>query len=113
MRNICSGTTNRICRRSVWVSSTAWPGPAFIGGASAGSVALEQLRNEPTLEWSHLAPSAAMQPERQTAHFRLGGDRLLVGASGVSSISMQDVALAMIDELERRAHVRQRFTVGY
>jgi hypothetical protein len=44
---------------------------------------------------------------------RLGNDQLLVDATGQSKISVQDYAVAMIDELERPTHVRQRFTVGY
>jgi len=43
----------------------------------------------------------------------LGNDQLLVDATGQSKVSVQDYAVAMIDELERPAHVRQRFTVGY
>jgi putative NADH-flavin reductase len=39
--------------------------------------------------------------------------KLLVDATGKSEISVQDYAVAMIDELERPAHVRRRFTVGY
>jgi uncharacterized protein len=36
----------------------------------------------------------------------------MVTPTGQSRISVQDYAVAMIDELERSAHVRQRFTVG-
>ncbi len=50
---------------------------------------------------------------QRTGKFRLGNDQLLVGATGKSEISVQDYAVAMIDELERPAHVRRRFTVGY
>jgi putative NADH-flavin reductase len=49
----------------------------------------------------------------RTGQFRLGNDQLLVDATGQSRISVQDYALAMIDELERPTRVRQRFTVGY
>ncbi|HQQ70051.1 MAG TPA: NAD(P)-dependent oxidoreductase [Alicycliphilus sp.] len=82
-------------------------------GSRATSEALEMLRQEPTLEWSFLAPSAILESGKRTGTFRLGGDRLLVDAKGESRISVQDYAVAMIDELERPAHVRQRFTVGY
>jgi len=53
--------------------------------------------------------------EAWTAHgeIRLGSDELLVDATGHSNISVQDYAVAMIDQLERPEHVRQRFTVGY
>src|SRR6202035_2518845 len=43
----------------------------------------------------------------------LYGDQLLVDSAGHSGISVQDFAVAMIDELERPLHIRQRFTVGY
>jgi len=82
-------------------------------GSLATAEALEQLRKEPTLQWSYLAPSADMHTGDRTGQFRLGHETLLVDSSGHSSISVQDYAVAMIDELEHPAHVRQRFTVGY
>jgi uncharacterized protein len=43
-----------------------------------------------------------------------GTDQLLLkDAKGESRISVEDYATAMIDEVERPAHIRQRFTVGY
>lgn len=82
-------------------------------GALATFNALEQLRSEPELEWSYLAPSAELLPGERTGTFRLGGDQLLVDAGGRSWISVQDYAVAMIDDLENPTHIRQRFTVGY
>ena len=88
--------------------------PAWILPGSLATIdALEQLRKEPELDWSFLAPSANMKSGNRTGKYRVGGDRLLVGANGKSEISVQDYAVAMIDELEHPAHVRQRFTVGY
>ena len=49
----------------------------------------------------------------RTGRFRLGGDMLLTDANGHSWISMEDFAIAMVDELEAPKHSRQRFTVGY
>jgi uncharacterized protein len=82
-------------------------------GSLATINALEQLQKEPELEWSFLAPSAEMQPGDRTGKFRLGGDQLLTDANGQSRISVQDYAVAMVDELEKPTHMRQRFTVGY
>ena len=82
-------------------------------GSLATIDALDQLRKEPELEWSYLSPSAELKPGQRTGRFRLGNDQLLVEATGKSEISVQDYAVAMIDELERPAHVRRRFTVGY
>jgi putative NADH-flavin reductase len=82
-------------------------------GSKATSNALEQLRNEQELEWTFLAPSAVLEHGQRTGKFRLGGDQLLVDAKGESRISVEDYAVAMLDELEQPKHVRQRFTVGY
>jgi uncharacterized protein len=87
--------------------------PAIRPGSLATINALEQLKKEPELDWSYLAPSANMKSGQRTGHFRLGVDRLLTDANGQSHISVQDFAVAMIDELERPAHIRRRFTVGY
>jgi len=65
------------------------------------------------LEWTFLAPSAVLKPGQRTGKFRLGGDQLLVDAKGESRISVEDYAVAMLDELEQPKHVRQRFTIGY
>jgi putative NADH-flavin reductase len=52
-------------------------------------------------------------PGERTGKFRLGGDQLLVDANGASRISVQDYAVAFVDELETPAHSRRRFTAGY
>jgi len=75
--------------------------------------ALNLLRRERELNWTMLSPSAGIAPGVRTGKFRLGTDQLLVGADGKSGISLEDYAVAMIDELERPAHPRRRFTVGY
>ena len=58
------------------------------------------------------AGSQLMEEER-TGKFRLGKDNLLVDVNGRSWISFKDYAIAYIDELEKPAHSRQRFTIGY
>lgn len=83
------------------------------GTARATADVLQLLQREHDLEWSYLSPSAMLQPGARTGKFRLGMDQLLVDANGQSRISTQDYAVAMIDEVERPAHIRQRFTVGY
>jgi putative NADH-flavin reductase len=86
---------------------------AYKAEAAAGGVLLDALRAEKDLDWSFLSPSAEFVPGERTGTFRLGGDDLLVSASGRSWISFEDFAIAFLDELEKPAHSRQRFTVGY
>ena len=85
---------------------------AYKPEASAATTALDVLKGETDLDWTFLSPSAEIAPGERTGHFRLGGDELLVGADGQSRISQADYAIAFVDELERPAHSRRRFTVG-
>jgi putative NADH-flavin reductase len=82
-------------------------------GSLATREVLYLLRDEPELEWSFLCPSATIAPGERTGQFRLGTDQLLTGADGESRISLEDYAVAMVDELENPKHISQRFTVGY
>ncbi|MFC5477982.1 NAD(P)-dependent oxidoreductase [Massilia suwonensis] len=81
--------------------------------AEGARQAVNRLREETELDWTVLAPSAHLEPGERTGSFRLGKDALLIDAAGNSHISLEDYAVAMIDELERPAHSRTRFTVGY
>ena len=74
---------------------------------------LYMLRDEPELEWTFLSPSGTIAPGERTAQFRLGADQLLTDADGQSRISVEDYAVAMVDELEDPKQIRRRFTVGY
>lgn len=81
--------------------------------AEGAREALNILRDEKHLDWTMLSPAAHLEPGRRTATFRLGTDQLLVDDKGESRISLEDYAVAMIDELEKPAHARRRFTVAY
>ena len=71
------------------------------------------LKKEPDLDWVFLAPSSRLTPGERTGEYRVGKDELLFDAKGESHISLEDFAVAMIDELEEPKHHRERFTVGY
>jgi putative NADH-flavin reductase len=80
--------------------------------AQAHEKALELLRAS-SIDWTYLSPSAFFEPGQRTGKFRLGQDQLLTAPDGKSWISMEDYAIALVDELEQPQHRRQRFTVGY
>ena len=86
---------------------------AYKAEAEAGAAFLDLLRGEKELNWTFLSPSALFVAGERTGKFRLGTDQLLTGADGKSTISFEDFAVARADEIERPAHIRQRFTVGY
>jgi len=81
--------------------------------AEKGAAFLGRLKQEKELAWTFLSPSALIDFGNRTGKFRLGTDQLLVDSSGKSWISFEDFAVAMADEIERPAHIRKRFTVGY
>jgi uncharacterized protein len=86
---------------------------AYKAEAEKGAAFLDLLRAEMELNWTFLSPSALFVAGERTGKFRLGTDQLLTAADGKSSISFEDFAVALADEIERPAHIRQRFTVGY
>jgi putative NADH-flavin reductase len=65
------------------------------------------------LDWTYISPAAVIRPGERTGTFRLGGDRLLTDAEGNSTISAEDYAIALVDELEKNNAVRRRITVAY
>ncbi|MFP9231074.1 NAD(P)-dependent oxidoreductase [Pectobacterium cacticida] len=85
---------------------------AYRPEASKGIEFYAALREEKELDWVFLSPSAEFVPGERTGKFRVGSDQLLTNEQG-SSISFEDYAIAMVDEIEKPAHSRQRFTVGY
>jgi uncharacterized protein len=85
---------------------------AYKAEASAGAAFLDLLRQERELDWTYISPSAMFVPGERTGRFRLGRDKLLANENG-SSISFEDYAIALVDEVEKPVHSRQRFTVGY
>ena len=87
--------------------------PQYKAEAEAGGAFLDLLRRENELNWTFISPSALFVAGERTGKFRLGGDQLLSAADGKSWISFEDYAVALADEIERPAHARQRFTVGY
>ena len=85
---------------------------AYKAEALAGADFLDLLRQERELDWTFISPSALFVPGERTGRFRFGKDQLLSNDQG-SSISFEDYAVALVDEVEKPVHSRQRFTVGY
>jgi putative NADH-flavin reductase len=87
--------------------------PAYKAAALAHRDALKIYRQEKDIAWTYLSPAAEIVPGERTGKFRTGKDELITGENGHSLISMEDFAVAVIDELETPMHIRERFTVGY
>jgi putative NADH-flavin reductase len=80
--------------------------------ASAHVQALAVLQAS-DVDWTYLAPAALFQPGERTGKFRLGKSELISDDKGESRISMEDYAIALVDEIEKPTHRRQRFSIGY
>jgi hypothetical protein len=87
--------------------------PEWRAGAGGTREFLYLLKKEPDLEWTFLSPAKMFAPGERTGKFRLGGDQVLVDAEGQCRISVEDYAVAMIDELEEPKHTQHRFCVAY
>jgi putative NADH-flavin reductase len=74
--------------------------------------ALYELRKA-DINWTYFSPAMMIQPGERTGKFRLGKDALVSDAKGNSSISAEDYAVALVDEVEQGRHTKQRFTIGY
>jgi len=79
-----------------------------------GGDLLDLLRATDDLDWTFISPPRFFKPGERTGKFRYGKDHMLMDESGQpTSISFEDFALALVDELEKPKHVRERFTIGY
>lgn len=79
------------------------------------SLALLESTDE-SLDWFFVHPAEVFGPwaeGERTGHYRDGGDVIVRDDEGESFISGADFAVAVVDEIERPAHRRARFTVGY
>jgi uncharacterized protein len=65
------------------------------------------------IDWTYLSPGAYFVPGERTGKFRLGTKELVSDAKGESRITYADYAIAIVDELEKPAHRRASFSVGY
>ena len=77
------------------------------------ALALAEVQKVTDLDWTAISPPASIQPGERTGKFRLGRDHLLEDDKGKSEISREDFAIAILDEIEKPKHIRQRFTAAY
>ena len=86
------------------------------GVKSLGEFYLDTLTQEKEIDWVFFSPAGNlgnMGPGVRTGKYRLGKDDMLFDEKGESFISVEDYAVAMIDELEQENHHYERFTAAY
>jgi putative NADH-flavin reductase len=86
---------------------------AYKDGALAAREALNRIRLEDSLDWSFVSPPIGLAPGERSGKYRLGGDDLLAGqGEQPAGISVPDLAVAIVDEIETPRHIRARFTAA-
>jgi putative NADH-flavin reductase len=88
----------------------------YKAGASAASDYLNILKEEKELDWTFLSPAIEMHPGTSGVKkgvYRTGLDRPVFDEKGRSIISVEDLAVAIVDEIEQSNFIHRRFTAAY
>lgn len=93
------------------LDSGYWPQP-YVPIAKSHVKAFAALKAS-DINWTYFSPPMSITPGERTGKFKLGGDDIVKDADGKNHISFEDYAVALVDELEKPAHERARFTIGY
>jgi putative NADH-flavin reductase len=94
--------------------------PEFPAEWKAGALAardyLNILKKEDQLDWTFVTPAIEMHRGTSGTRkgvYRTGLENPVFDENKRSVISVEDLAVAIVDELEKPRHIRQRFTVAY
>jgi putative NADH-flavin reductase len=95
-------------------------GPEFPANIKPGALAardyLNELKQNTQLDWTFFSPAIEMHQgitTGRTGHYRLGTESPVFNAEGRSILSGEDLAIAVLDEIEKHQFSRQRFTAAY
>lgn len=98
------------------IDTPAFPKEIY-DGANAARNLLADLKTQTDVNWAFISPPAALgvtgnYSEERTGQYRLGGNTLLMVGDNPAGISVADLAIAIADDLENKAHLHQHFTVA-
>lgn len=85
---------------------------AYKQGALAAREALRIVSADAALDWTFVSPPVFLAPGERTGAYRVGANEVLMDGAQPAGISVADLAVAIVDELEQKRHVRRRFTVA-
>lgn len=94
------------------VDSAGFP-KEWLPGAKAARDYLNILKEEQQLDWTFLSPAIELVPGERTGQFKLADESPVFDHTGRSYISVQDLAVAALNEMEKADYIRKRFTLGY
>lgn len=81
--------------------------------ALAHREALEIWRRVKDLDWTYVSPAAEVASGKRTGLYRVGHNELLTDSRSKSRISVEDLAIALVDQAETNGHVHERINVAY
>lgn len=85
-------------------------------GALAARDYLNVIKEEKELDWTFLSPAIEMHHGTsgvRKGNYRKGLETPVFDENNRSIISAEDMAIAIVDEIEHPQHIRERFTVAY
>ncbi|EPQ5227585.1 NAD(P)-dependent oxidoreductase [Providencia stuartii] len=91
--------------------------PEFPAEIKPGAQAMREFKNQlqsiDLLDWTYASPAAMLEEGERTETFRLGGNQLLMNGHTPAKISVEDFAVAILDEVNNSQFIRQQFTAAY
>lgn len=89
---------------------------AYKPGATAARDYLNKIKENKTLDWTFFSPAIEMNQANvgtRVGKYRTSLETPVFDENGRSILSVEDVAVALVDELEQNNHIRERFTAAY
>jgi hypothetical protein len=85
-------------------------------GATAARDYLNKIRENNILDWTFFSPAIEMHQGTagvRTGKYRTSLENPVFDENGRSILSVEDVAVVLVDELEQNNHIKERFTAAY
>lgn len=113
---VVGGAGSLYVSEGVQVIDTPQFPPEILPGASAAKDYYNLLKNDKDLDWTYLSPAIEMHQGTSGVRkgtYRTGLENPVFDENGRSIASVEDTAVALVDELENPKHIKQRFTIAY
>lgn len=101
------------------VDGPDFPKEIYPGASAVKKYFVENLSKNETLDWEFFSPAIEMnmfsedKDRGRTGAYRYGNDTPVFDNEGRSRHSVEDLAVAIVDEIEKKQFVRKQFTAAY
>ncbi|MEJ1964089.1 MAG: NAD(P)H-binding protein [Gammaproteobacteria bacterium] len=87
--------------------------PAAYRGEALGMRGVLDSLKASDVSWTFFSPAMTIRPGTKTGRYRLGTSTVVANDKGVSQISAEDFAQALVNELESPQYLKSQMTIGY